>query len=274
MTSRIPTTRRKAFQTGLSALAAAAVTSCDALTLPKTTGETRVLYLGGDYIHNGVGQELFLRQTFSKSGFHLMFAQASHFITPDVLRKTDLFIMSRLGTHDVLGFSPSGIVGNRPAPDVFLPRETEDALVENVLERGMGFIALHATVRNPHKRKLMALLGIRPHQGSALQAVRFHDFNPVHPITQGFSDFDIAAEENQATDIIDPEVTILFKSLGLYDRRVNNAGWCVERGAGRVVALLAGHSNDALAHPLYRQLHWRAAHWALRRDIPKFDMAG
>ena len=270
MTNRTVHTRRIVLKAGLASIAAATFPSCEALTKPKSPGEIRVVYLGGDYIHNGVGQEIFLRQTFSKTNWRLLFVQASHFLTPEVLRDTDLLMMTKIGTRDAIGFSPDGIVDNRPVPDIFLDPNTENAIVENVVNRGMGFIAFHATVRNPHLIKLMALLGIRPHQGSVVQTIRFHEFNPDHPITEGFSRFDLHEDENQATDIIDDSVTLLFKSLGLYDQRINNAGWCVERGKGRVVALLAGHTNSAWAHPLYRQLHWRAAHWALKRDIPGF----
>ena len=265
-------TRRTVLKAGFASIAAVTVPSCEVLTAPKAPGETKVVYLGGDYIHNGVAQELYLRQTFSKTDWRLLFVQASHFLTPEILSDTDLLMMTKIGTRDAIGFSPEGIVEHRPIPDIFIDPGTEDAIVENVVERGMGFIAFHATVRNPHLRKLMALLGIRPYQGSALQTIRFHEFNPEHPITEGFSRFDLPGDENQATDIVDDSVTLLFKSLGLFDGLINNAGWCVERGKGRVAALLAGHSNSAWLHPLYRQLHWRAAHWALNRDIPKFEM--
>ena len=265
-------TRRTVLKAGLVPITAAVIPSCKALTKPKSSGETKVVFFGGDYIHNGVGQELFLRQTFSKTNWRLLFIQASHFLTPEVLGDTDLLMMAKMGTRDTIGFSPEGIVEHRPVPDIFLDPQTEEAIVENVVNRGMGFIAFHATVRNLHLRKLTAMLGAGPYRGSAVQTVRFHDFNPEHPITEGFQRFDLPEDENHAAVIIDDSVTLLFKSLWLYDQQINNAGWCVERGKGRVVALLAGHTNSAWAHPLYRQLHFRAAHWAMRQEIPRFEM--
>ena len=79
-------------------------------------------------------------------------------------------------------------------------------------------------------------------------------------------------EENLVKEIVDPRVTRLFQSTGLADRSVAPGGWCAERGRGRVVVLMAGHTNDAWKHPQYRQLHWRAAHWAMRREIPPFRL--
>jgi len=47
--------RRKAITTGLASLAAASVQPGKVFTAPKAPGETKVIYFGGDYIHNGVG---------------------------------------------------------------------------------------------------------------------------------------------------------------------------------------------------------------------------
>ena len=265
--------RRKAITTGLASLAAVSVHSVEAFTAPKAPGETKVIYFGGDYVHNGVGQERYLRQTFSKSGWRLLFAQASRFITPEVLADTDLFMMTRTGAFDAQGFCPDGLVEARPEPDPFLPPATVNAIIDNIRGRGMGFIAFHCTAGNPELPKLMELLGVKPlRSGAPLQPVRFHDFNPDHPITQGFTDFKIDLDENLRKEIVDDTTTILFKATGVQDGIVNAGGWCVERGKGRIAVLLAGHTNSAWSHPQYRELHWRAAHWALQREIPQFEM--
>ena len=39
---------------------------------------------------------------------------------------------------------------------------------------------------------------------------------------------------------------------------------------GRIVGLVAGHTYTAWRHPMYRELYWRGAHWAMKRDIPPF----
>jgi len=267
--------RRTAITTGLASFAAAAAVPLHtAFTAPKAPGETKVIYFGGDYIHNGIGQERYIRQTFSKTGWRMLFAQASRFITPGTLADTDLFMMTRTGAFDPQGFSPLGLVEDRPEPDQLLPPETEDALIDNIRNRGMGFMALHCTAGNPEHPKLMELIGVKPlRSGAPLQPVKFHGFNPDHPITRGFTDFEIDLDENLKKVIDEDKVTLLFNATGAQDGTVNYGGWCVEPGNGRIVVLLAGHTNSAWRHSKYRELHWRAAHWAMHREIPPFEMA-
>jgi type 1 glutamine amidotransferase len=272
MTSPFHPSRRFAIAAGIASLAVGALPR-GASAVPKSPGQTKVLYFGGDYIHNGVGQERYLRQTFSKSGWRLMFVQASRFITPRELADTDLFMMTRTGASDAQGYNPDGIVETRPEPDPLLPSESMNALIDNITNRGMGFMALHCTAGNPELPRLMELLGVKPlRSGAKLQPVRFHDFNPDHPVSRGFADFEIELDENLHKEIVAPDVVPLFKTTGLQDGSVNIGGWSLERGKGRIVVLLAGHTNYAWSDPNYRQLHWRAAHWALRRDIPPFEM--
>jgi len=274
MTSRLKTTRRGALAAGFATLAAAAVPSGESSAVTKAPGDTKVIYFGGDYAHNGIAQERYLRETFSLSGFRMFFAQASRFITPEELADTDLLMMTRTGTTDVLGYSPLGLVEKRPAPDPLFTPESEAAIIDNVTNRGMGFMALHCTAGNPAYPKLMALLGVKPFKsGAPLQPVRLHDFDPDHPITRGFTDFEIELDENLKKEIVDPSVKLLFRSAGLNDGSDVPGGWCVERGKGRVVVLLAGHMPYAWSHPRNRELHWRSAHWAMGKDIPPFAMA-
>lgn len=234
-------------------------------------GETRVVYFGGDYVHNGVAQERYLRQTFAGSGWRLFFAQASRFLTAAVLEQIDLLILNRVGEQDAQGYSPDGLVEDRPEPDPFLPPPVERALVDNVVLRGMGLLALHCTMGNVDRPHLMELVGVRPHKsGAPTQPVALHGFDPQHPITRGITDFELANEENLPKEIIDDRVVRLFESTGLRDNSQVPGAWCVERGRGRVAVLMGGHAADAYRHPQYRELHWRAAHWALRREIPPF----
>ena len=135
-------------------------------------------------------------------------------------------------------------------------------------------IALQSTLLssgNLDNVDLMRLIGIKPHKsGAPTQPVRVHNFNGNHPITVGFSDFVLKHDENLVKEIVDDSVVRLFKCEGLDDGSIADGGWCVERGRGRVVMLMAGHTSDAFSHPDYRRLHWRAAHWAMKRDIPAF----
>ncbi len=271
-TPRLPS-RRAALSAGFASLAAVSLPTESSAVPTKAPGETRVVYFGGDYAHNGIAQEHYLRETFSASGWRIFFAQASRFITPQLLAGTDLLMMTRTGTTDVLGYSPEGLVDVRPEPDPLLPPPVLDALIDNIRNRGMGFLALHCTAGNPQFPELMELIGVRPAKsGAIIQPVRHHDFDPDHPITRGFTEFEVKDDENLKKEIVDPSVTLLFKSTGVQDGVTNPGGWCVERGKGRIVVLLAGHSASAWSHPRYRELHWRAAHWAMHREIPEFGM--
>jgi len=274
MKIRNTSTRRTVLTTGLASLAAS-IASTPAQAARKAPGETKVVYFGGDYIHNGVGQERYLRETFSKSGWGLLFAQASRFITPVELADTDLLMMTRTGAFDAQGFSPDGLVRNRPDPDPFMPPEMEEVIIDNVTNRGMGFIAFHCTAGNPEHPRLMKFLGVKPlRTGAILQPVKIHDLNANHPITRGMEPFEIDLDENLRKELEDDRNLIpLFTSTGVTDGSAAVGGWCVQRGKGRVVVLLAGHTNDPWKHAQYRQIHWRAAHWALGRDIPTFEMA-
>src|SRR5215469_1949184 len=112
------TSRRAVLTSGITALTAA---SSSALA-QRRPGETRVLFLLGDYFHNGAMQEYAWRNLLKSTGWRLMFAQAPSFITPDVMAGADLYIMCRYATDTQptnisLGWSPDKIVENRPAPD-------------------------------------------------------------------------------------------------------------------------------------------------------------
>ncbi len=264
--------RRSFFTAGAASIAAMGAGMPEAFAEPKKPGETRMLYFGGDYAHNGLGQEKYIRQTFSKSGIRLFFAQASRFITPEFLATVDLLMMNRVGDFDPRGYSAEGLVENRPEPDAFLTPEMEKAIIDNVRERGMGFVALHCTAGNLDNTELMKLIAVKPHKSGAIrQPVRHHDFNREHPITQGFESIEIELDENLPKEIDDDKAVRLFMSTGKTEGTTKNGGWCVERDKGRCVVLLAGHTLDSYKDKQYRQIHWRAAHWAMHRDIPPFS---
>jgi len=242
----------------------------DALCAPRTPGETRVLYFGGDYVHNGVAQERYIREAFIKTGWRMFFVQASRFVTPEVLAGTDLFMLNRVGDFDAQGFSADGIVEHRPAPDPFLTPVMENAVIDNVRERGMGLMALHCTAGNIDNTRLMELIGIRPAKsGAPLQPVRLHGFDPDHAITRGFDEIVIGHDEVLVKEIADARVTRLFTMTGMTEGGEAPGGWCVERGAGRVVTLMPGHMNDAWTSNAYQEILRRAAFWVMKREYPE-----
>ncbi len=289
--------RRSAIKVGFASLAAAAATipKTYAALRPKAKGETKVVYLGGDHLHNGFGQEYYLRKTLRDANWRLLFTHDARYVTPDFLSDTDLLIITRwLGP--IPGWVPGPIIEERNETDGFMSDELEEAIIDNVRNRGMGFIALHATVTCADKPKLGELMGIESVMHGAFQQVRLYDLNKDHPITtniknwrnvegrgdkwwlreltdETITEFELSTDENFGAKIVNKNVVTLFKSEGLKDKRIDIGGWCIEQGKGRIVGLHAGHLSNQFFHPINRQLHWRAAHWAMKRDIPPYTGA-
>ena len=263
--------RRRILKTGIASIITASFprADIDAAIRPKAKGEIKVIYLGGDFWHNGITQEIEMRRTFSNTDWRLIFAHHDQFITPEVLKDTDLFIMLRTTASNFLGYTADGLVENRPRCRV-LTEEQEDAIIDNVVNRGMGFLALHATCLFASKKNFRKIMGIDPIMHGPIQTVHMQKFNQNHPITKGIGDFDVEHDENFGVKIVSDKAISLFESTGRDDGRTDIAGWCIEAGKGRIAGLLAGHSHTAWRHPIYRQLHWRAAFWAMKREIPNF----
>ena len=111
--NKIPS-RRKFLKVGLTSLAASAATTKSLFAAPKKPGEVMVVFLVGDYWHNGMKQEIHWREVLEPTGWRLLFAQSSQFITPAVLSKADLFVFCRYAGPDSIGWSSEGIVEFRP----------------------------------------------------------------------------------------------------------------------------------------------------------------
>jgi len=264
--------RREALKTGLAAFAAGAAISPEAFAAPKIPGETRVLLLVGDYWHNGVAQESHWRGVLGPTGWRLLFAQSSQFVTPEAISKADLFISARYDGSDSLGFTPDGVVEDRPAPAPWMTGAQENALVENVRNRGMGLLNMHCSIWNPERKQYMELLGVeKPIMHGPVQRVAIHDINQSHPISKGIKDFEIDLDENFGSELAAGKSTLLYKSTGAQDKRTDNAAWCREDGKGRVVSLLFGHVPQPFHRPEVKTLMWRASHWAMGRAIPPSD---
>ena len=261
-------TRRTVLKTGIAALSAAAVQTGAALAIPKMPGETRAIILVGDYWHNGTAQESHWRGVLRGSGIRLIFAQSSQFVTAEALELADLFIVARYAGPDSLGWVPDGMVEDRPSGAPWMTDEQENAIVANV-QRGMGLLSMHCSIWNPERTKYMELLGVKkPLMHGPVQFVKIHDINQSHPITKGLNDFDISLDENFGAELDASRVTLLYKSTGKQDNRIDNAAWCRDEGKGRVAVLLFGHIPQPFHVKEVKQIMWRSAHWAMRRDIP------
>jgi len=265
--------RRTVLKAGFATAAAAAVpaTRARAVTpeelLPKTPGETRVVFLGGDYLHNFTAQEPALRGTCERAGWKFYAAHDARFITPELVRTADLLIIQRwLGP--LAGWIPGPIYEKAAPDDGYMSEELENAIVENVLDRGMGFMSLHCTIWARGRKKFTEMLGVKPIIHGPIQPLHLHNFNQDHPITRGMKNFDLALDENFGAEIVHKNVAPLYESTGFVDKRHDYGGWCVEQGKGRVVGFLAGHTYFAYQDPNYLSLYWRGAHWAMKKEIP------
>jgi type 1 glutamine amidotransferase len=273
MNQSIHLSRRSILKTATASFAGLSVSANPLLAAPKQPGETRVIFLVGDIWHNPVMQEHYWRQTLRTTGWRLMFAQSAAFITPRVLEDADLFVFCRYAGGDSIGWDPSKFVEDRTTSGSFMTEEQEEAIVDNVVNRGMGIIPTHCSVVQNDRQKYMGLLGIKeyiPH--TPVQPGHIHNLNQNHPITRGIEPFDIDDDEIFDTvKLDDVPATNLFNTKGEEFPIDARGGWCREEGNGRIVALLPGHIPQPYQKVPYRKIMWRAAHWALKRDIPSDD---
>ncbi len=265
--------RRTLLKTGIST---AVITAASAETFAsfKAPGEVRVVFLGGDFYHNGMTQEQTWRRVFGVTGWRLMFAQDAAFVTPELLDTADLFVMTRYmtdtqDTNFSLGFSPDQIVEERAMPSYFMTDDLEDAIVRNV-ERGMGLLSLHCSIWNGNKPKYMDLLDVaEPHMHTKVQPTLVHQLNQNHPITRGIEPFNYGDDEIFFADLKSPgDHTALFNMKGEEQPTDREGGWCRDAGEGRVVSLLPGHTPGPYVNQSYRKIIWRSAYWAMKKNIP------
>lgn len=268
--------RRKILKAGAVSLVAAAVpvTAVRAAIPKKAPGETKIVAIMGDYWHPAVPQEMHVRGIFAtKKDWKLYFVQRSTYFTPELLADADLLITARYGGADSMGWSDEPVVVSRPAGDPYMTDDQESAIIENVTKRGIGWLAVHCTLFTGRKA-IEDLMGIEPVLHQEIQPVVVRDLNPDHPITKGIPTFFFNLDEQFDAEIKDPSrTTVLFRTLAVHDKRNALGGWCLEQGKGRIVGLLPGHYQWTYRMPEYQEIFWRAAHWALRREIPPYPGA-
>lgn len=268
--------RRNVLKTGLATLAGtAAAPSIRAAVPKKAQGETKIVCVMGDYWHPAASQEQHMRQIFSKGeNYKVYFVLSSSYLTAKLLSDADLFISARYGGGDSPAWSPDPVVSERPKGDQIWTDEHIDALYDNVKNRGMGWLAVHCTLFSMRK-EVEDLMGVEPLLHQEIQPCIIKDLNQNHPITKGFDTFYFNLDEQFDAQMKYPErTTVLFRNLAVHDKRDALGGWCLEQGNGRVVGLLPGHYQWTYRVPEYQELFWRAAHWAMKRDIPPYTEKG
>jgi len=268
----LTSTRRGVIRTGLVSIAAAftGIRRASAASRPKANGETKIVYLGGDQLHNGMGQRQELRGVFKVPGWRFLATQDARYVTPELVSDADLLIITRWG-GPIEGWCSDPIQEDAMENDGYMTAEMEEMIVDNVKNRGMGFMALHCTCWTPDSPKFNEMMGIKGIMHGPVQPVFLYNFNQDHPVTAGMDTINLNLDENFGVELVSPRAVQLFNSFGAQDKRKDIAGWCNECGKGRVVGLVAGHTTDAWRDKDYRALYWRGAHWALKRDIPPFN---
>jgi len=266
------TSRRNALKAGLATAAAAVgAPESHAAAAAKAPGETKVVaIMGHDAMHNGVAYEVYIRRIFrSNKDWRLWFCRSNKYFTPELISDADLLMTSLFGgpyTDQIEGLADR-IEQPRKA---LWSDEMVEAVVDNVRNRGMGWMPVHNAIWFG-RTELEELSGTRPVLHQEIQPLILRQFNQEHPITRGIDDFIVNIDEQFSVELTAPSKTsILFKTLAVHDKNEGIGGWCIEQGKGRVVGLLPGHEHWCYRIPEYQDIFWRAAHWALNRDIPPF----
>jgi len=235
---------------------------------PKISGETKIVLVSDwNDRHNGVAFEIAIRDIFkTKSDWRIVAVRDAGAFTPALLADADLLIANRGPDADLFKLTEGGIVESPVMGSRFWTDEATRAVIANVRDRGMGFLALHATA-DCGRTDILRLLDIEPVVTGEPQPVWVRNLNHDHPVTSGVGKFHIRLDEQVAGVLRSPDTVILFETTGIHDKRESVGGWCRTEGKGRVVGLLPGHAAEAYEAPEYRTIIWRAAHWAMKRDI-------
>ena len=271
----MPSVRKSNMLKTAGAIAASTVVSkntvASAAELKKQPGETKIVaVIGHDAWHNGVAWELGIRRVFaSKPGFRIIAVRSSSAWSNDLIEDADLLIASKASVPDHIELGSDLIADTVEAGENFWSDATIDAIIRNVRGRGMGFMPLHcsAWARSP---KMFDFIGVEPIMHNQVQPLWVHNLNKEHPVTSGMDNFMINLDEQFAVVVKSQYTDTLFETTAMHDKREAVGAWSLENGKGRIVGLLPGHTADAYNTVEYREILWRAAHWAMKKEIDVF----
>lgn len=270
--------KRGALSVGLTSIAAqaVAVTSAAAALRPKAQGETKVVAVFGTTDrNNGLAQEIAIRSIFAdKKDWRITCIRAAKYFTPELIADADLLITSRgPGADPVDLFADDAGIADRITPSAaFWTDKNVSAIIENVRGRGMGLLALHNSIA-AESREFVDFLDVEPLKANEFEPLWGTRINKEHPITRAVGKFLISHDEQYLAVIKSSSTATLFETTSVHEKRQGVSGWALERGNGRIVGLLPGSTVHAYKAPEYRNIVWRAAHWAMRRDIPDYPGA-
>ncbi len=276
MTVQNSTNRRTILKAGLATIASAAIITPEGYSAmpedikPKAAGETKAVFLGGDVLHNFMAQEPPLRRMCEKMGMKFYAIHDCRYLTPEFISDADVLMIERWDGPQP-GWVPGPIYEEAPERDDFLSEELADAIIDNVQNRGMGFLSIHCMVSTAFNReKLQNFLGVNGIIHGPVQPVLVHNFNRSHPITKDMEPFTLGLDENFGAEIVRKDVTPLFEITGSWDKRNDYGGWCLEQGKGRVAGLTAGHTYFAYRDPNYLKLFWGSIQWVTGKKITPY----
>jgi len=229
---------------------------------PKKAGELKIVSAMGHDYRNETGVRPIVSRIKNARTWY-----ARHYgpITPEFLSDTDLLMTYY--ASDSFEWSPTGVSDQAGSNRARLYNEDNiKAIRDNVVNRGMGWLAIHNTPWFVGD-ELNELLGATCILHREIQPVVISRLNQNHPITKGVEPFIINLEEQFGLHLYDPDdpnVEILFHSHGVHDKRWTIQGISATRGKGRIVTFTPGHYEWMWYNEACQEMIWRAAHWALK----------
>ncbi len=269
--------RREILGAGFASFAAMVSTpEISAAIKPKAPGETKVVAVFGiTDNYNGIGYEVHVRQIFeSKKDWRLIFVRSNKLFTPQLISDADLLMICRDNSPDPIDLSgEDGLLSDTIVRGTTLYTDANvKTIIDNVRNRGMGLLAMHNTImcNNLQFMNFIDVVGEGPRNYEPIWYTRI---NKTHPIMQGIGKFPAIIDQQLAAVIKTTSTATLFESTMVHEKRRAISGWALDSGKGRIVGLLPGSTIHVYQTPEYQNIIWRAAHWAMRRDIQKYPKA-
>ncbi len=174
-------------------------------------------------------------------------------ITPERLAETDVILW--------WGHAKHGKVTDR----------TAELVREAVLERGLGFIALHSAHYSRPFRQIMKAPGYLKGGWRVKEPIEPEEITvcaPKHPIAQGIEDFTLPGEEMYgAPFVVPPPSVVVFQSYFPEGGEYFPSGLCWTVGKGITPDFESGGGKDNQGEGIGRVFYFRPGH----ETVPTFN---